>query len=93
MKFHIQSKFPLKVIDSNKVPTSKCYNFQYFKILILKYELFEFSLLMKGFDLHLIKSHKQIPTDPQLLLANNHAHYASARESSNQIQIKLRVLK
>jgi hypothetical protein len=47
---------------------------------------------MTRFDLYLIKSHKQIPTNPQLVLAKKHAHYASARESSNQIQIKLQVL-
>jgi hypothetical protein len=39
----------------------------------------------------MIKSHKQIPIDPQLVLAKKHAHHASARESSNQIQIKLQV--
>jgi hypothetical protein len=47
---------------------------------------------MKMFDLYLIKSHKQIVTDPQLIMAKKHAHYASARESSNQIQIKLQLL-
>jgi hypothetical protein len=47
---------------------------------------------MKMFDLYLIESHKQIPIDPQLILAKKHAHYASARKSSNQIQIKLQVL-
>jgi len=38
------------------------------------------------------KSHKQIPIDPQSVLANKHAYYANAKESSNQIQIKLQVL-
>jgi hypothetical protein len=46
---------------------------------------------MRGLDLYLIKSHKQIPIDPQLDLAKKHAHYASARKSSNQIQIMLQV--
>ncbi len=68
------------------------YNFRYLKISILKYDLFEFSLSMKVFDLYLIKSHKQMPIDPQLVLAKKHAHYASTRESSNQIQINLQVL-
>jgi hypothetical protein len=53
---------------------------------------FEFSLSMIGFDLYLIKSHKQIPIEPQRVLAKKHTHYASARKSSNQIQIKLQVL-
>jgi hypothetical protein len=47
---------------------------------------------MTRFDLYLSKSHKQIPIDPQSVLAKKHAHYASAKESSNQIQIKLQVL-
>jgi hypothetical protein len=47
---------------------------------------------MRGFDLYLIKSHKQIPIDPQSILAKKHAHYANARENSNQIQINLQVL-
>jgi hypothetical protein len=47
---------------------------------------------MKGFDFYLIKSHKQIPINPQLVLVKKHAHYASATKSSNQIQIKLQVL-
>jgi hypothetical protein len=68
------------------------YNFRYFKISTLKYDLFEFSLSMKVFDLYLIKSHKQIPIDPQLVLAKKHGHYASTRESSNQIQINFQVL-
>jgi hypothetical protein len=38
-----------------------------------------------------MKSHKQIPINPQSVLTKKHAHYASARESSNQIQIKLQV--
>jgi hypothetical protein len=46
---------------------------------------------MRRFDLYLIKSHKQTPIDPQPVLTKNHAHYASARKSSNQIQIKLQV--
>ncbi len=36
--------------------------------------------------------HKQIPIDPQLVMAKKHAHYASGRESLNQIQNKLQVL-
>jgi hypothetical protein len=68
------------------------YNFQYFKILIFKYELFEFSLSMIRFDLYLIKSYKQILIVPQSVLAKKHTHYASVRKSSNQIQIKLQVL-
>jgi hypothetical protein len=40
---------------------------------------------MTRFDLYLIKSHKQIPIDPQLVLAKKHAHYASVKESSNQV--------
>ncbi len=68
------------------------YNFQYYNILIFKYDFFEFSLSMIRFDLYLIKSHKQIPIDPQSVLAKKHTHYASARKSSNQIQIKLQVL-
>jgi hypothetical protein len=46
---------------------------------------------MIRFDLYLIKSHKQIPIDPQLVLAKKHTHYANAKKSSNQIQIKLQV--
>ncbi len=42
---------------------------------------------MRGFDLYLIKSHKQIRIDPQSILVKKHAHYASARKSSNQIQV------
>ncbi len=40
---------------------------------------------MTRFDLYLSKSHKQIPIDPQSVLANKHAHYASAKENSNQV--------
>jgi hypothetical protein len=49
-------------------------------------------LSTRGFDLYLIKSHKQIPINLHSVLAKKHAHYASARKSSNQIQIKLQVL-
>jgi len=46
----------------------------------------------KGLICIWFKSHKQIPIDPQSILAKKHAHYASVRESSNQIQIKLQVV-
>jgi len=47
---------------------------------------------MKGFDFYLIKLHKQILVNPQLIMVKKHAHYANATESSHKIQIKLQVL-
>ncbi len=60
----INTDFFERTLD-NEIYVRLCFvtlnKFQYFKILIFKYELFEFSLSMRRLDLYLITPHKQIP--------------------------------